>query len=295
MSMTTIGFLIYTFNTVHKFIALFHSFCTQVTMPVSGYVQLFNTSALPASLQQVYANYSDSLSVILIPAESSFTGIFFIISNVVPISAITSKPLYLKSGTVFAMTNDNTTFNGEYFIHVEALKSVNGVQYLLDPTQFLQLRLDPQVTVEFECNDVVTYVGGVVVDRRNVVPSTTDVITELIGDPLVEGVCLCVCACVCVRVCVCVCVCACVCAFACVHVCVCVCVHAHYCQTQTGIPGHEFTQPHDLLLVASDSSTSGLSLVQFFQSSTFIMVGPIPVQFGMYIHTNIMSMCVETG
>ena len=39
--------------------------------------------------------------------------------------------------------------------------------------------------MEFECNDVVSYVGGVVVDRQPV--TTGDVVSELIGQPLVDG------------------------------------------------------------------------------------------------------------
>ena len=47
-----------------------------------------------------------------------------------------------------------------------------------------------------------------------------------------------------------------------------------------GVPDHEFPQPHDLVLRAEDSMTSSSESMQFFQSSTFIMVGQIPVQFG---------------
>lgn len=159
-------------------------------MPVSGYIQLFDSSTLPASLQSrsLYTSYSSPHSVILFPSESSFNGIFFIISNIIPVMTITTEPQYLKSGTVFALSPDtNVTIDGEYFIHVEAIKTLDGIGHSLDPTQFLQPRLDPQVTVDFECNDLVTYVGSVVVDRRSVVPSSTDVIMQLIGEPLVEG------------------------------------------------------------------------------------------------------------
>ena len=46
-----------------------------------------------------------------------------------------------------------------------------------------------------------------------------------------------------------------------------------------GIPGHEFPQPHDLVFKAEESVMSADG-VQFFQGSTFLMVGSIPVQFG---------------
>ena len=61
-------------------------------------------------------------------------------------------------------------------------------------------------------------------------------------------------------------------------------VHTHT-HTHTGIPGHEFPQPRDMVVRGGGSVTSGggrltSGEVQFFQNSTFLMVGPIPVQFG---------------
>ena len=61
--------------------------------------------------------------------------------------------------------------------------------------------------------------------------------------------------------------------------------HTH---THTGIPGHEFPQPRDMVVRGGGSVTSGggrltSGEVQFFQNSTFLMVGLIPVQFGMLL------------
>ena len=57
--------------------------------------------------------------------------------------------------------------------------------------------------------------------------------------------------------------------------------HTHtHTHSHTGIPRDEFPQPYDLVIESSDTITSGDTPVQFFQSSTFIMVGQIPVQFG---------------
>ncbi len=52
-----------------------------------------------------------------------------------------------------------------------------------------------------------------------------------------------------------------------------------------GIPGHEFPQPTDLVLTdygLISNIVDGLNNtdIVFFQSTTFIMVGQIPVQFG---------------
>ena len=73
------------------------------------------------------------------------------------------------------------------FLHVEFIKVMNSIGYRLDPTSFLQPRLEPNVTVELECNDIVTSVGGVVIDRRNLIQSSNPITRELLGNPLVIG------------------------------------------------------------------------------------------------------------
>ena len=198
----------------------------QVMAPLTGYFQLLDPSTLPTPL-----SYDPTNSLILTPTESSFNGIYFIIANLRPEpSVVSSEPRLLLSGDVIGYPDDSVLVAEESFIHVEAYRVVDGNEYAIDPTQFLQPNLDPQVGIQFECNDLVTYVGGMVVDRWAIAP--TELETVLIGDPLVNGV-----------------------------------------------PDHEFPQPHDLILSAEGSMTSSES-VPFFQSSTFIMVGPIPVQFG---------------
>ena len=68
---------------------------------------------------------------------------------------------------------------------MEAFKAIEGVEHSINPTQFLQPNLSPRVNVEFGCNDFVTYVSGVVVDRRPVARATLE--TDYIGNPLIEG------------------------------------------------------------------------------------------------------------
>ena len=49
------------------------------------------------------------------------------------------------------------------------------------------------------------------------------------------------------------------------------------------IPGHEFPRPVDRVVGTSgggEISGGAGGAVEFFSSSTFLMVGPIPVQFG---------------
>lgn len=149
----------------------------QIVCPLSGTVQLLDSTALPF--------YNSTSSLLLTPAESSLNGIHFVISNISPDLSVTSQPRFYLSGDVIATPDDSIQIDGESFIHVEAYKIVEGVQYVIDPTQFLQPNLNPAVSIEFGCNDFVTYVGGVVVDRRPIASTSPDM--ENIGNPLVEG------------------------------------------------------------------------------------------------------------
>ena len=72
------------------------------------------------------------------------------------------------------------------FVHIEAYKMLNGEFFPLNPTQFLQPDLDMSISVQLECNDIVTYIEGMVVERRSVL-SSTEVTRMQVGEPLVEG------------------------------------------------------------------------------------------------------------
>lgn len=195
--------------------------------PLSGYAQLLDSETITdASLY----GYNATGTVLLTPEDSSFSGIHFVISNIVPSTSITSEPQYVEAGTAVASPDTARQISGQSLIHIEAYKVLEGVEYVIDPTQFLQPVLEPVVSTSFDCNDFVTYVGGIVVERKQVLPDEPEL--ELVGPPLVAG-----------------------------------------------IPGHEFPQPHDLVLRAEESMTS-IDGLQLLQGSTFLMVGDIPVQFG---------------
>lgn len=124
------------------------------------------------------------MGIILTPTEPSHTGVHIILSNLVPESGISDRKRFITAGDVIGTIQDNSA----RFIHVEVIRTIDGMGYRLDPTSYLQPRLDPNVTMELECNDVVTYVGGVVVERRNLIDSNPVVISrELLGEPLVVG------------------------------------------------------------------------------------------------------------
>lgn len=93
---------------------------------------------------------------------------------------------YYQSGEVIGSASSTQLFEGKSFVHIEAYKVLNGQVFSVDPTQFLQPDLNVNVNVEFDCNDLVTYVGGAVVERRSVATSD-EVSRTLVGDPLVQG------------------------------------------------------------------------------------------------------------
>lgn len=187
--------------------------------PLTSYVQRVNSSS----------TYGSTF-LLVTPLESSFSGFHFIIANVIPSDFVSDQPVIVRAGSTIGRTDTSFQLSQQTFIHVESYKTIDGTVHRIDPTQFLQPNLNPMVTVSYECNDFVTYVGGAVIDRRAIAPTSVE--TEHSGIPLVEL-----------------------------------------------YPDHEFPQPYDLVLTSEESQTSADN-VEFFQSSTFIMVGPIPVQFG---------------
>ena len=158
----------------------------QIVSPLSAYIQLFDIDSIPVDVQYLFANYSAASSVILTPSESSFSGVYFIISNIIPLTSLSTQPQFYQSGNVFASASNSQLVDGKSFIHIEAYKVLNGVFIRIDPTQFLQPDLDVDVSVHLHCNDIVTYIGGMVVERRGVVTSM-EIPRMPVGEPLVQG------------------------------------------------------------------------------------------------------------
>lgn len=156
-----------------------------VTSPFSGYIGRFNSSFLPDSVQSDYfnttassnSNYSSSNAVILVPAETSHTGVYIILSNLVPISGIGHELQFFTS-------NDTLGHATGGHLHIEVIKEIDGLGYRLDPTPYLQPILEPTVGVELECNDLVMCVGGVVVSRDVLIESP---VADVLGSPLITG------------------------------------------------------------------------------------------------------------
>jgi len=72
-------------------------------------------------------------------------------------------------------------------IHIELIKTLaDGRSFRLDPSSLLQPDHEAVVNLDMQCNEVVTSVGGVVVDRNPLVTGTPA--RQLIGTSL-TGVC----------------------------------------------------------------------------------------------------------
>ena len=146
--------------------------------PFSGYIHSLELELLPDDLRPLYSGYIGS--TLVIPAESALGDIRLIIPNLSP--SLDFSTTFISSGEML----ESFTLNEYMYVHVEAFKVVNGVWFRIDPTQFLQPVLDQQVTVEFDCNYVAVYVGGVAMERQSLLEST-EVVVEMIGEPLVES------------------------------------------------------------------------------------------------------------
>ena len=194
---------------------------------------LVNTPQVVAPLSGYYS-LSPSSSITLSPSENSYHDLTFTLSHIEPTVSLSDTPTFISGGDPLGIiTNEPPPQNidDEPYIHMELYKTVGNETYTLDPSQFLQSIQQPSVVLEYECNDLVTYVGGTVVDRRTLAPDTPEVVD--FGDILVED----------------------------------------------AIPGHEFARPVDYKMHAQGTIISGVS-VELLSSSTFLMVGPIPVEFG---------------
>ena len=103
-----------------------------------------------------------------------------------PSQSLSPQQQFYQSGDVFASASNTQLVDGKSFIHIEAYEMLNGDFVRIDPTQFLQPDLDVGISVHLHCNDIVTYVGGMVVERRSVVTSM-EIARMPVGEPLVQG------------------------------------------------------------------------------------------------------------
>ncbi len=156
--------------------ALLSALYLQLVAPFSAQILMLQLDNLPVDLRPLYSGHTDS--ILLVGDESGFRDIRVIIPNLVSLTF----GIVQSGGRIFTEAPlDNTTT-----IHVEMFKVLDGEWFRIDPTPFLQPLSDPQVNIEFDCNDVVVYIGGTIVERRFLLEST-EIVTEIVGNPLVQG------------------------------------------------------------------------------------------------------------
>ena len=153
--------------------------CTaQVVAPLSGYYSL-STDQLSL--------YDASSTIKLTPVESSYHDLSFTLTHVLPSLDLTGSPMFIRGGEplgIFIPEPQTGNTDNEYYIHLEAHKTIGNETYTIDPTQFLLPIHDPQVALSYDCNDLVTYIGSTVVDRRKLAPDSPEVVPY--GAVLVE-------------------------------------------------------------------------------------------------------------
>ena len=160
-------------------------------------------------------------------------SMYFIISNIDPDSAVTSSQVFVSAGESIGTSMQ---LLNSYGIHVEAYKTIDGMTYSINPTQFVAPVLKPEVNFALDCNELTTIVNGMVVSTQEII--SLDPVKKYIGEPLVT----------------------------------------------IDIDDEEFPDPYDLVL------QHGIDIrpaedVEFFQSSTFLMVGVVPVTFSKFVYT----------
>lgn len=136
-----------------------------VVAPLSGYY----------SLSSVSPPYDPSTTITVTPAEPSFHGISFTLTHILPTIELTHSPVFIPGGApvgIFTQEPQSQGNDDEYYVHLESHKTIGNETYTIDPTQFLQPIADPPVSLQYDCNDLVTYIGSTVVDRRPLAPET---------------------------------------------------------------------------------------------------------------------------
>lgn len=150
--------------------------------PFSSYLQPLDVMLLPSDLRPQYT--SQVGSTLVTPVDPSLEDTRIILSNFyLPLS---NSNEVVQSGDIIDGSVDISPVGTSSYVHVEAFKVLDGVWFRIDPTPFIPPVADPQVEVEFECNDVIVYMGGLVIERRNLL-SSGDVTLEMVGEPLVQG------------------------------------------------------------------------------------------------------------
>ena len=169
-------------------------------------------------------------TVVLVLTDFNYQDLTMIITNVNPASFIGADSVQVYTGQLIGIANSNTLCN-KPFIHIEMYKSLNGMLYATDPTQFLPVQFQPDINMELRCNDVTIMQSGMVIDKQPI--AGQDPMLQLIDPPIVD------------------------------------------------VARNEFPQLRDYVL-SDDYSYTSAGETELFKDTTFLQVGPFPVEFSMH-------------
>ena len=189
-------------------------------------VRLVNTSdTLEANMHEA------DKTVVLTLTDFNYQDLTMIITNVNPASFVAADGVQVYTGQLVGVTSSDTLCDNKPFIHVEVYKELNGVFYAIDPSQFLPVQFQPDISVELQCNDVTVMESGMVTRKQPI--AGQDPMLELIDPPIVD------------------------------------------------VARNEFPQLRDYVL-SDDYSYISAGETELFKDSTFLLVGPFPVEFSKH-------------
>jgi len=219
---------------VFSLFKLFNVF--QIFAPFAGIIRLINSS------DPFEANMHDvDETIVLLLNDFNYQDLIIIITNVNPAAFIGVDGVQVYTGQLIGVTNSDVLCDSRPFIHIEMYKQLNGSVHVIDPSQFLPVNFQPDVSMELQCNDVTVMQSGMVVAKQRI--AGQDPTLQLMDPPIVE------------------------------------------------VARNEFPQLRDYTL-SDDYSYTSAAETELFRDSTFLLVGPFPIEFSMHICCSIIIVCM---
>ena len=170
-------------------------------------------------------------TVVLVLNNFNYQDLTIIITNISPADFVRVDSVQVYTGQLIGVANSDVLCDDRPFIHVEMYKRLNGMLYVIDPTQFLPVQFQPDINMELQCNDVTVMQSDMVVDKQAIAGQNP--VLQLVNPPIIE------------------------------------------------VARNEFPQLRDYIL-SDDYSYTSAGETELFRDSTFLLVGPFPVEFSMH-------------
>ena len=170
-------------------------------------------------------------TIVLVLTDFNYQDLTMVITNVDPASFVGADGVQVYTGQLIGVTSSDILCDNTPFIHVEIYKELNGISYAIDPAQFLPVQVQPDISLELQCNDVTVMESGMVIRKQPI--AGQDPVLQLIEPPIVD------------------------------------------------VARNEFPQLRDYIL-SDDYSYTSAGETELFRDSTFLLVGPFPVEFGKH-------------